>query len=54
MFPLQCVVGRFNLSASHKELYYHRSSVREFPEYDEFRYYRFPIDPERVTKLYST
>ena len=23
-------------------------------KYDEFSYYRFPIDPERVTKLYST
>ena len=48
------LVDRFNLSPGHKELFYHRSGIRELPEYDEFRNYRFPIDPERVTKLYST
>lgn len=45
---------RNSLSASHQELFYHRNSLRSFLKYDEFRNYRFPIDPERVTKLYST
>lgn len=54
MFPLRNLVDRFNLSPNHKKFYNHRNSICSFPEYDEFSYYRFPIDPERVNKLYST
>ena len=48
------LVDRFNLSASHKEFYNHRNSLRELLKHDEFSDLRFPINPERVTKLYST
>ena len=54
MFPLRNLVDRFNLSASHEKFLNTGSGIRSFSKYDEFSDYRFPIDPERVTKLYST